>query len=374
MGIVGNEGADAQANLGCELPEVPELDWEAKLEEVLRRKGNNNAVHKTTVSAAAPPSNTTNVLKPAKHGATVVLAAPGKDSTSAQVAESSSRKSRIAQAIEETLKTPPREGPPSSSRFKPATTTTNAKVTSSSRQQRIEQAIEESMRSSPPSDHASPAPAPALAPAAPITPTKPLPRAAAPATTTPGDASRLAAYTPTRVPRNGAAGGVSATAAARAPYTDPRRDHDDVESPPRAGPSTSSFVASLPTRRRGRYQEPTFRDVGVEAKLCDCCRNGMHRSSQNQARKRSASPPPRRDRAAPAPVPNGTNPKRGGNSKPGTQESTKSVGRTQPLSITESDLNVRRAVFYSAVCSFLITSCLWLWLFSFAGVRRRLVG
>lgn len=295
------------------------------------------------VEAPMPPvastSDTPYVPNPVKHGATVVLAeavenrAPGYTDTHSH-------------PMTEKLSTPAANAASSSdSRVQPAATTAplipQPDITASSRKQRIEQAVQDALRS-PPSERPSPAP---------ITPTRPQPRAV-PAPTAEPATSRLAAYTATRPPHTGAttltSDGVFATAAARAAFTSPTRPANRNREQDRnaeAGPST--VVATLPVRGRGRIilEEPTYRDIGVEAKLCDCCRDGAHRNAQS--RKRSASPPPRRSQ------PPTTRP-RGREEKPATQESTKSLERTQAISITESDLNVR-VVSFSVVCFILIS-------------------
>ncbi|THH26387.1 hypothetical protein EUX98_g7802 [Antrodiella citrinella] len=317
VGIEGNEGADAQANLGCELPEVEDPDWEAKGLAVQRRITDSGAVSALPHTPVASTSTNAVMPDPVKHGA--ILAAPAEVSPGAG---KKTRKDRIADAIEESMNAPVRAtasaapimSSSATSRFKPSSTpvagaskSTSAAASSSIRQQRLEQVIEESLRSPPPPDRRPPGP---------VTPTKtPTARAG------PGEAitSRLAAFTPTRPSRaaavNAAAltpdGGVFATAAARAAFTDPRRTPNERNR--EAGPSTTPIVASL---RRGRPQEPTYKDIGIEAKLCDCCRDGMHRRNS-----RSASPPPRRT----------------------TRERESQESAAKAPSITESDLNAYAA-------------------------------
>ncbi|KAH8092193.1 hypothetical protein BXZ70DRAFT_951650 [Cristinia sonorae] len=330
VGIEGNEGADAQANRGCTMPEVEEPDWVALEEAVLRR------IEAGSATPVKPPASTSAVSRPAKH---VALVEPAIEHPS-----TTSRPDRPTGAIESAAESQPL----STHTAVPATTTTGKfkpaipATETPSRKLRIEHAIKEALGSPPPPDHGSPAP---------VTPTKPKmqpqPRSGAAATSLPRagvSPTRLSAYTPTRAPRSSTTttaltGDVTATAAARAAFNEPsrianRREHQDD-----ASTSAAVFTASVSARKRGRtVLVPEYKDIGVEAKLCACCRDGVHRGSQPQSRRRSASPPTRRSESQPRQQ----QVSRYRTRATGTQESAKSLERTQPVSkpeITQSELD-----------------------------------
>lgn len=267
--------------------------------------------------------------------------------------------------------------------------TTAAVKPMSTRQQRILAAIEGSLKQQPPASdipttengessahpkEAPSAPAP-LAPTsrdAPITPTK--------ATTSVAQRSPSRPdYTPTRPPRT--PGAIMATAAARAAYTEPSRL--STQPPPQPQADSSTVIASVPTRlKRGRPEEPTYNSVGVQAKLCDCCREESHRGQRS--RSRSASPPPRRVKtmslgprtstatvaAVSGPTTRAVRRLSGGAAKkaPAPKTNTQESAITQPAtpSVTESDLKVRILLFLSVIQSVLIFAVL---CFLLVGVR-----